>query len=105
MICQRPASRRPFVCQPLVGSVNHLARHLQANGLTRAFSRVSRGSGKAKIIFATYGTRAPESVIIELPGWWDNEHAYLAVGGDGLFLRGPAVLCTDIPQIGACHVA
>jgi hypothetical protein len=84
--------------------VNHLARHLQANSPARAFSRVSRGSGKAKIIFATYGTCAPESVFIELPGWWDNEHAYLGVGGGGLVLRRPAVLCPNNPQIRAFDV-
>jgi hypothetical protein len=84
--------------------VNQLARHLQANILARAFSRVSRGSGKAKIIFATYGTRAPERVIIKLPGWWDNEHAYLGVGGGGLVLRRPAVLCPNNPQIRAFDV-
>jgi hypothetical protein len=43
--------------------VNHLARHLQANIPARAFSRVSWGWRKAKIIFAAYGTRAPERVI------------------------------------------
>jgi hypothetical protein len=43
--------------------VNHLARHLQENIPAGAFSRASWDLGKAKIIFAAYGTRAPEGVI------------------------------------------
>jgi len=69
-----------FRLPALVGyCVNHLARHLQANIPARAFSRVSGARVKPKNNFWTYGTRAPERVIIELPGWWDNGHAYLGV--------------------------
>jgi hypothetical protein len=64
-----PAFRLPAPAGPALFAgdylhcVNHLARHLQANVPVRAFSRVSWGWRKAKIIFATYGTHAPEGVI------------------------------------------